>query len=374
MIQTIKETIPYVDLAAEHVSIKDELLEAVKRVIEHGQFILGPEVEAFEKAFAQICGTNYAVGVNSGTDALILALKALGIGTGDEVITVPNSFIATTAAICLTGAQPKFVDVNEQGLMDPSLLEAQVNEKTKALLPVHLSGLPCDMNRIKAFCKKHKLFLIEDAAQAILAEYQGQRVGSFGDIGCFSLHPLKTLNACGDGGVLTFNNPELYEKILMLRNLGLKNRDQAILWSSNSRLDTMQAAILLVKLRYLAEWTEKRREHALAYNQSLNGIEGLKLPQEDPSCLGVYHTYVVRAARRDALQEYLEKQGIGSKIHYPIPIHLQEAAKDLGYKRGDFPVCEREAQNILSLPIYPDLKEEQREQICAAIREFYGEV
>ena len=243
--------IPYVTLAAQHVPMKTELLAAVARVFDHGNFILGPEVEEFEQRFAGLCQVNHAIAVNSGTDALVLALRALGIGPGDEVITVPNSFIASTSCIILAGARPVFVDVRGDYNLDPTLLEQVITPRTKAILPVHLTGRPADMNPIMAIAQQHGLQVIEDCAQAVLAEYQGQRVGSIGTIGCFSLHPLKTLNACGDGGILTTNDASLANSFKILRNIGLRTRDDCVVWTGNSRLDTLQAAILLVKLEYL---------------------------------------------------------------------------------------------------------------------------
>ena len=257
--QTTSLKIPYVNLAAQHAGLKVELLEAVEAVLEKGNFILGEEVSQFEKRFSELCGVPYAVGVNSGTDALILALRVLGVGEGDEVITVPNSFVATAACIRLVDARPVFVDVRNDYNMDPERLERAVNRRTKAIIPVHLTGRPADMDPILALAGRKGIPVVEDAAQAVLAEYRGRRVGSFGTLGCFSMHPLKTLNACGDGGVLTTSDSRIYEELKVLRNLGLKDRNQCLRWSGNSRLDTIQAAMLLVKLKYLETWTGKRR-------------------------------------------------------------------------------------------------------------------
>lgn len=364
--------VPYVDLAGQHRALRAELLAAVEGVLENGQFILGAAVQQFEQRFAQLCGTRFAIGVNSGTDALVLALRALGIGPGDEVITVPNSFVATAAAIVLAGARPVFVDVGADYNMDPALIERAVTARTRAVLPVHLTGRPADMQPILAVAARHGLHVIEDCAQAVMAESHGQRVGSFGATGCFSLHPLKTLNACGDGGVLTTNDPALADRLRVLRNLGLRTRDDCTTWSGNSRLDTLQAAILLVKLRYLGRWTEARRANADFYCRALAGIRQVTLPTERPYERAVYHTFVIQVERRDELKQYLKEREIETSIHYPVPIHLHSAAAGLGLPRGSFPEAERQADRILSLPIYPELTEEQLRAVADTIRDFYA--
>jgi dTDP-4-amino-4,6-dideoxygalactose transaminase len=354
--------IPYVNLFAQHTPIKDKLLAAVGRVIDRGQFILGDEVTEFERRFAEICGVRYAVGVNSGTDALILALKAIGISPGDEVITVPNSFISSASCIVLLGARPVFVDVRDDYNIDPTLIEQVITPRTRAIIPVHLTGRPVDMDPILEVAQIHSLYVIEDCAQAVTAEYKGKHVGSLGIVGCFSLHPLKTLNACGDGGVLTTDDADLAEKFRILRNIGLKTRDDCVVWSGNSRLDTLQAAILLVKLNYLEAWTEK-----------LAGLAQVQVPCDKPYERAVYHTFVIQADYRHELQAHLAKCGIGTAIHYPVPIHLHKAALDLGYKSGSFPVVERQAQRILSLPVYPELGENELKYVVDGIRSFYQE-
>lgn len=364
--------IPYVNIAAQHAPIKAKLLEAMGRVIDRGQFILGDEVDEFEERFAELCGVRFAVAVNSGTDALILALRALGIGQGDEVITVPNSFIASASCIMLVGARPVFVDVREDYNMDPTKIEEALTPRTKAILPVHLTGRPADMNPIMETARAHGLHVVEDCAQAVMAEYQGKRVGSFGTIGCFSLHPLKTLNACGDGGVLTTDDEALFEKLKVLRNLGLLSRDECVVWSGNSRLDTLQAAILLVKMKYLEAWTEGRRSNALFYQRALAGVPGLRVPTDRPFEKAVYHTFVVQAERRDELRRHLACNGVGTAVHYPVPIHLQKPAACLGYGPGSFPVAERQGERILSLPVYPELRTTDLEHIVSTIRGFYG--
>ena len=368
----IADAIPYVSLTAQHRALKGELLAAIAEVIDRGQFILGEQVEQFEQRFAEICGVTHAIGVNSGTDALILALRAVGCGPGDEVITVPNSFVASTACIRLVGAQPVFVDVRDDYNLDSSKLEAAITPKTKAIVPVHLTGRPCEMDAIVELARARGLAVVEDCAQAVMAEYKGRRVGSFGAVGCFSLHPLKTLNACGDGGVLTTNDEALADELRVRRNLGLRTRDDCVVWSGNSRLDTLQAAVLLVKLNYLEAWTDARRRHARRYQEALAGIDGLQVPNDRPFEKAVYHTFVVQADGRDALKQHLAQHGIETAIHYPIPIHLQTAAASLAYGRGSFPVAERQAERILSFPVYPELSTDDLDDITGAIRAFYG--
>lgn len=362
--------VPYLNLAAQHATLKDELLAAIGRVIDHGKFVLGPEVEEFEHRFAEVCGTRHAVAVASGTDALVLALRALGIGAGDEVITAPNSFVSTASAIVLAGARPVFVDVGDDYNLDPGLIAAAVTSRTRAVLPVHLTGRPADLPRIREVADAHGLAVVEDCAQAVLAARAGRRVGGWGDIGCFSLHPLKTLNAIGDGGVLTTDDDEHARKLRLLRNIGLATRDDAVLWSANSRLDSVQAAVLLVKLRHTERWTEARRANAATYRDALARVPGIVPPTERAGEYAVYHTFVVLAEQRDALREHLAAHGVGSAVHYPVPIHLQTAARELGHREGDFPVAERQARQVLSLPVYPELSREQLDHVAATIAEF----
>ncbi len=367
---TVALKVPFVDLALQHSRIKQELLAAISEVIDSGQFILGPVVEQFETEFARMVGVKEAIALNSGTDALILSLKALGIGPGDEVITVPNSFVASTSCIEIVGAKAVFVDVGDDYNMDPKQLQAALTPQTKAILPVHLTGRSADLFPILAFAKKHRLHVVEDCAQAIQAEYHGQQVGSFGDTGCFSLHPLKTLNALGDGGVVTTNSPAIAEKLRLYRHLGLKTRNNCVAWCSNSRLDNIQAAMLLVKLKYLDQWTKSRRRNAALYRDLLQGIEELRFPVEKPHEKSVYHTFVVLAEKRDALKAFLESQGIGSVIHYPVPIHKQTVAKN--YSQLSFPVTEMQSERILSLPIHQDLETQQIHCVTEAIKLFYS--
>ncbi|MFN6469076.1 MAG: DegT/DnrJ/EryC1/StrS family aminotransferase [Nostoc sp. SerVER01] len=363
--------IPFVNLKSQHAALKSELLSAIGEVLDDGNFILGEQVAEFERQFAQLCGVGYAVGVNSGTDALIFALKALGIRSGDEVITAPNSFIASATCIRVLGAKPVFVDVGDDYNIDVNKIAAAITPKTKAIIPVHLTGRPCDMEPILALAQEKGIAVIEDAAQAVLAEYQNQPVGSFGIVGCFSLHPLKILNACGDGGVLVTNDPQLYEQFKIMRNIGLRTRDDCVLWSHNSRLDTLQAAILLVKLRYVQEWTQQRRQNARYYQTQLAGIPQIKIPLEREWEKSVYSNFIIQADRRDELRQFLSDRGIGTAIHYPVPIHLSTIGKELGYPEGSFPVTEMQASRILSLPIYQGLTVEELHRVCENIKLFY---
>ena len=369
--QTAQEyRVPFIDLPAQHSPLKEELLEAISGVLAHGNFINGPEVREFEERVAAYCGTRYAAGVNSGTDALILALKALGIGKGDEVITAPNSFLASASAIAIAGAKPVFVDVTGDFNLDPSLLEPAINERTRAIVPVHLTGRPANMKDITAVAEKHGLAVVEDAAQAMGATYEGRRAGSLGAVGCFSFHPVKSLGACGDGGIITTDDPEVYGYIQKARNHGLRNRDQSEFWGANSRLDAMQAAMLLVKLDKLDGWIEARRRNAAFYQEAIAGL--VKVPGDHPDMDPSYQTFVVECDRRDDLQTYLASQGIDTKVHYAIPIHLQEAAAYLGYRPGDFPVAEAQAGRILSLPVYPEMPRLHQEIVVEAIQRFYS--
>lgn len=363
--------IPYVNLAAQHQPLKDELIRAAGRVIDHGRFILGPEVEELENRFAELCRVKHAVGLNSGTDAIILALAALGIGPGDEVVTAPNSFYSSAGAIALVGAKPVFVDVGPDYNLDPSLIQAALTDRTKAILPVHLTGRPTDMDPIIELARKHGLAVIEDAAQAVSARYHDRPVGGLGQVGCFSLHPLKTLNACGDAGMAVTDDDDLAEQLRTMRNIGLENRETCRLWSGNSRLDTMQAALVLVKLDYLHLWTERRRANAAHYRRALAGLDDLVCPDEKEHEYCVYHTFVVLAERRDELKAYLAENGIGTSIHYPRLIPFQPAAADLGYEPGDFPTAEYQSKRILSLPVYPELTRDQLDHIAETIWKFY---
>lgn len=364
--------IPYIDLAFQHDKNRGELLRAVEGVLKSGQFILGEETSLFEEEFVSLCQTRHAVGLNSGTDALLLAYRALGIGPGDEVITAPNSYLATASSIVLAGATVRFADVREDMNLDPEQVARMINPRTKAITAVHLTGRPAPMDEILELARRHKLKVIEDAAQAVGAKYKGRPVGSLGDIGCFSLHPLKNLNACGDAGVLVTQDQEIAERVRLLRNHGHPNRDDCSEFSIVSRLDSIQAAILRVKMKGLEEVTARRRENAAWYCSALEGCAQLDCPQDAPEEFGVYHTFIIRCNRRDELKEYLQKQGIGTAIHYPKPIHLMEAGRKLGYHEGMFPMTEKLAARILSLPVYPELTRDQIEFVATAIKKFYS--
>jgi dTDP-4-amino-4,6-dideoxygalactose transaminase len=361
--------IPYIDLGFQHLQIKDELMTEIEKLIISGQFVLGDNVKRFEEKFASTCETKFAVGVANGTDALVLAMKALGIGDGDEVITTPNSFLASASSIALVGATPVFVDVRDDFNMDPDLIESAITSKTKAIMPVHLTGKPADMDSILQIASQKGLYVIEDAAQAIGAEYKNKKVGSLGTIGCFSLHPLKNLSAIGDGGVITINDENIYRRLLLLRNHGLKNRDECVLWGLNSRLDSIQSVILQVKLNHLQIWTLRRREIANRYQSELKDI--VIVPSEKEFEKSVYHTFIIQTDQRDALMDFLANNNIDTKVHYPIPIHLQEAAKYLGYQKGDFHKAEKQCGRILSLPIFPELKDAQIDFVIKKIKEYF---
>ena len=360
--------IPFVDLKAQYISIKDEINAAVAGVLESTQFILGNEVTAFEEEFAHYCGADYGVAVNTGTSALHLALMANGIGPGDEVITVPFTFVATVAAIGYTGATPVFVDIDPVSYtLDITQIEKAITERTKAILPVHLYGQPADMDPILEIAHRYGLTVIEDAAQAHRAEYKGRRVGSLGDLGCFSFYPGKNLGAYGEGGMVVTNNPEYARTIQMLRDWGQERRYHHVLKGYNYRMDGLQGAILRVKLRHLDAWTDARRAHAERYDALLADSD-LKTPTVMPYSHHVYHIYAVQAQQRDLLQQKLNEQGIQTGIHYPIPVHLQAAYSDLGYKLGDFPHSERAAGRVLSLPMHADLTSAQINTVAESLQ------
>ncbi len=351
--------IPFVDLKAQYISIKEEINTAVLKVLETTQFILGSEVTAFEEEFADYCNATDAIALNTGTSALHLALLAAGIGPGDEVITTPFTFVATVAAIVYTGATPVFVDIDPVFYtIDVTKIEQAITPKTKAILPVHLYGQPADMDPILEIAHRHGLTVIEDAAQAHRAEYKGRRIGSIGDIGCFSFYPGKNLGAYGEGGAVVTSNPEYAKTIRMLRDWGQESKYHHVLKGYNYRMDGVQGAILRVKLRYLDAWTEARRADAALYD-CLLADSGVTTPTVMPCSYHVYHVYAVRTSQREKLQQQLNAQGIQTGIHYPIPVHLQAAYADLGYKPGDFPHSELAAREVLSLPMYAELTKAQ---------------
>ncbi len=361
--------VPFVDLGAQHRQVESELGEAFDRVLQRSSFILGPEVERFEAAFSSYLNVAECVAVNSGTAALQLALEALNIGPGDEAITVPNTFIATAEAISAVGARPVFVDVDPVSYtMDPAKAERAVTARTRALLPVHLYGQPADMDPLLAVARRCKLALVEDACQAHGAEYKGRKAGSLGTAGCFSFYPSKNLGGCGEGGAVVTNDLQLAERVRLLRNHGSVSKYEHRFPGYNFRMEGLQGAFLAVKLKHLDEWNERRRKLAKHYERLLSGSE-VVTPVEMPYAEHVFHLYVIQADDREALRRQLADEGIETGVHYPIPLHLQEAYGSLGYRQGDFPVCERLAQRILSLPMYPDLTDEALEHVASAVLE-----
>ena len=361
-------TVKFVDLGKQYLSLRQEILNKFDEISKKGDYILSKEVSEFEENFAMYCGTKYAVSVGNGSDALYLSLLSLGIGPSDEVITVPNSFVATAWIIARTGAHIVFCDVGDDMNIDPNLIELVVSERTKAILPVHLTGRVADMDRIQNIADKHNLFVVEDAAQAVGAVYKNKKAGSFGIGAGFSLHPLKNLHVHGDGGVVTTNNSRLYEKIIQYRNHGLRNRDECEFWGINTRLDAVHAGIGNIKLKYIDQWNNRYREIAQMYTKSLNGYVNVPILKEyeEP----VFHRYMIHHPDREGLQGFLADNDIETKVNYPIPLHLQPAAKILGYKKGDYPVTEELADTILSLPLYPELGDDQVYYVIEKIIQF----
>jgi dTDP-4-amino-4,6-dideoxygalactose transaminase len=364
--------IPFVDLQRQYANISGELDAAVKRVLEGGWYILGKEVQAFEEEFAAYCGVAHAVGVGSGTAALQLALMACGVGPGDEVITVPHTAVATVAAIELAGATPVLADIDPARFtLDPDQVESVVTPRTRAVVPVHLYGCPADLEPIDRIARKHGLFVVEDCAQAHGARYRGRPVGSWGHISAFSFYPTKNLGACGDGGMVATDDATLAERARILRQYGWRERYISSRKGINSRLDELQAAILRIKLRHLDAWNEERRRLAQVYEEHLAQSD-ITIPREPDGSSHVYHLYVVRHALRDQLQACLRDQGIASLVHYPMPVHLQPAYEDLEYQTGEFPASESAATEVLSLPIYPGLREEEVRAVARAVARFAG--
>ena len=372
----------FLDLSAQYKSIKEEIDTAVKKVLESTVFIGGKEVEEFEKEVAEFCGVKHAIGLNSGTDALFLSLKALGVGPGDEVITAPFTFIATAGVIANCGAKPVFADINPETFnIDPSKIEEKITKKTKAILPVHLFGQMADMDEIMSIARKRNLFVVEDAAQAIGAtqkfeirnsKFEIRSAGSVGDFGCFSFFPSKNLGAYGDGGMVVTDNDEFAEKIRLLKNHGSSPKEKYLnlIIGTNSRLDAIQAAILRVKLKYLPEWSKQRAEIASYYNNALKGVGDIMPPSISEGRNHIFHQYTIRTKSREKLQSYLKEKEIPTMIYYPLPLHLQPAFQSLGYKVGDFPESEKVAKEVLSLPIYPELAENIQDTIINGIKEF----
>jgi dTDP-4-amino-4,6-dideoxygalactose transaminase len=355
-------------LKAQYQSIKPEIDAAIARVLDSGQFVLGAEVAGFEQEFAAYCGTAECIALNSGTSALHLALLAAGVGPGDEVITVPFTFVASVAAVTYTGARPVLVDIDPRSFnMDPSTIEAAITPRTKAILPVHLYGQPADMDPIMEIARRHGLVVIEDAAQAHGAKYKGRPVGSIGDMACFSFYPGKNLGAYGEGGAVATSNPEYAHMVRMLRDWGQDRKYHHVLRGFNYRMEGFQGAILRVKLRHLERWTEARRAVVQQYD-SLLADSGVETPTEMPWARHVYHVYTLRTDDRDALQASLQAEGIQTGIHYPVPVHLQPAYADLGYGRGAFPHSEAAAVQVLSLPLYPELSSQAVAEVAGAVK------
>ncbi len=370
-------TMPFLDLKAQYAGIRDSIVAAVVRVLDSQYFVLGPEVKALETEIAEYLGAKHAIGCASGSDALLLALMALGIGAGDEVITTPFTFVATAGSIARLGARPVFVDIDPVTYnIDPAKLEAAITPRTKAIIPVHLFGLAAELDAISAIANKWGLPVIEDAAQAIGARYRDKMAGAISTIGCFSFFPSKNLGGGGDGGLITTNDDAIAERLRLLHVHGSRSRYEYVLVGVNSRLDALQAAILRVKLPYLDQWAEGRRRNADTY-QKLFAQRGLRthitLPLEPAHCYHVYNQFTIRTERRDGLREHLRLAGIPSEIYYPFPLHTQQAFASLGYKAGDFPEAENAGAQVLSLPIYPELHLEQQIAVVDAIAEFFSQ-
>lgn len=364
------KNIPQVDLKAQYATIKKEVDQAIAAVIESTQFVRGKAVAQFEKAFAGYCNVSHAVGVANGTDALMLALRAVGVGEGDEVITTPFTFTATTEAIHWVGAKVVFVDIDpENYTIDIGQLEHKITERTRAIMPVHLYGHPADMDAILEVVKKHDLKVIEDAAQAHGARYKGKRVGSFGHAACFSFYPGKNLGAYGDAGGVVTNDAKIAETVKILGDHGSAKKYQNDFLGFNSRLDGIQGAVLNVKLRYLDQWNRRRRAIADSYNRAFTEIDEIITPKQSTWAESVYHLYVVQTGNREALKQKLNEAGIGAALHYPRPLHLQKAYEFMGHKRGTFPVSEQVADRVMSLPNYPEMTDEMVEFVVESVKE-----
>jgi len=363
--------IPLVDLRTEYRAIEREVQTSLRNVFRQMHLILGEHTHSFEKEFASFCGTSYGVTVGSGTEALHLALRGLGIQEGDEVITVPFTFMGTVEAILQVGATPRFVDIEPTSYtMDVSQVKKKITKKTKAIIPVHLYGQPCDMNSLLSLSRKHHLPIIEDSAQAHGAKDHGRRAGSMGKAGCFSFYPAKNLGAYGEGGIVVTGDKRLADRVRLLRNHGATTKYVHAFPGFNGRMDEIQAAVLRIKLKRLQKWNEKRRQHAAAYRKGLQGLP-IGLPEEAQGRYHVYHLFVIRAPKRDQLRQYLIKRGVDTGLHYPISLHLQKALRTYGFSRGDFPESERAAREVLSLPIYPALSSQDQKRIIREVQSFF---
>jgi dTDP-4-amino-4,6-dideoxygalactose transaminase len=368
---SLREPVPQLDLAAQYAAIGSELRAAIERVLASQQFILGREGAALETEIAEFVGAAYAAGLASGTDALILALRACGVEPGDEVLLPPFTFVATGSAVSAVGAKPVFADILPGTFnLDPAELERRVTPRTRAVIVVHLYGLCADMDPILEFARSRKLPVIEDAAQALGASYRGKRAGSLGDVGCFSFYPTKNLGAYGDAGLAVTNSDAIASRLRTLRNHGQTTKYVSNEPGLNSRLDEIQAAILRVKFKHLAEWQRARQAHGAMLSKLLAEVPGVTTPATPAACEHIFHQYTIRVARRDALQRFLSERGIGSTVYYPVPLHLQPIYLSLGYKPGGFPESERAAKEALSLPMYPELRSEQIAQVASAVAEF----
>ncbi len=362
--------VPLLDLKAQYAGIKDEVLSAVSEVLETQRCIGGPKVDELEKAIAGVCDCKYAVGVSSGTDAILNSLMSLGIGAGDEVITTPFTFFATVGCIARVGAKPVFVDIDRKTFnINPELIDAAVTEKTKVIMPVHLFGQMADMDPIIDIAVRHNLFVIEDAAQSITSTYKSRKAGSMGTVGCFSFFPSKNLGAIGDGGMIVTNDEQLYHRLFIMRNHGSEPKYYHKYVGGNFRLDPIQAVALLVKLPHLDEWSQSRRENAAYYNKKFENTV-VQTPYISPECLTIYNQYVIRVPRRDELKAHLVKKGIGCEIYYPVPMHIQECFGYLGCKEGDFPETEKACKEVLAIPIYPELTEKMKDYVSETILAF----
>jgi dTDP-4-amino-4,6-dideoxygalactose transaminase len=365
--------VPLLDLTRQYASIRDEMNKAIQDVLHHGQFIMGPELREFETRLAEYCAVKNGIGVASGTDALLLSLRALNVGSGDEVITSTFTFFATAGVISRLGAKPVFTDIDRQTFnIDPDCLARAITKKTRAIIPVHLYGQIAEMDEISAIAKKHNLHIVEDAAQAIGAAYRGKKAGSFGTTACFSFFPSKNLGAYGDAGFIVTNDDELADLIRRLRVHGAKPKYYHSMVGYNSRLDTIQAAVLMVKLKYLPDWHEARRERAARYDRLLEGIQQITTPVVSEHNYHIYHQYTVVAEDRDSLKDFLKSREIGIDTYYPIPLHLQDCYKELGYRRGDMPVSESLSKKVISLPIFPELTDSEQDFVVESIKEYYS--
>ncbi len=363
--------IPVIDLKVQHEALAAEIMEVLSGIVAAGAFVGGPQLEAFEREWAAFCGADHAIGVGSGTDAVRFALMGTGVGAGDEVVTVPFTFVATLEAILQAGAKPILVDVDPGTYtLDPGRLEAAITPKTRALLPVHLYGQPADMEALQQIADRRGLLLLEDASQAHGATCRGRTAGSLGRAAAFSFYPAKNMGACGEAGAVTTSDPEVARKVRMLREHGQSSKNAHDFPGFNAKMDAIQAAVLRIKLKRLPQWNEARRAVASVYDRLLADVPGLILPRQAGFARSVYHLYVVRTARRDELQEHLKAHGIATGVHYPVPLHFQKAFAYLGYSRGDFPVSEKLAEEVLSLPIYPELPLDSVEYICSRVRDF----